>query len=101
MPDVVITKENWQPLIDIVQKKAGKDKNGNLMPIWRCMTTYYDICHESLMQPIAYYLFNLYNRIGGTKNETFESFHRLPPKYVHACNVIDSEIQRINEYGKQ
>lgn len=101
MPDVEITKDNWEPLLRVVREKAGKDKHGNVMPLWRCLTTYYDVCHESLLVPLANYLFNLYATIGGTKNETFESFHRLPPKYVHACNIIDAEIQRISEYGKQ
>jgi len=101
MPDVEITRDNWQPLIDIVQEKAGKDKHGNLMPIWRCMTSYYDVCHESIVQPIAYYLLSVYNDLGGFRSENFESYHKLPPKYVYACRVIDSEIQRINEYGKQ
>ena len=42
-------------------------------------------------------LWRLYQNIGGTGNETYKSFYDLPAFWVNACEIIDSEIARIDK----
>jgi len=87
MPTVKITKETWPKLIEIVRKKANKK-----VPIWKCIREYYNVCTVSLVTDLSQHLWHLYNRINGTKNETYESYGQLPAFWVHACDIIDNEI---------
>lgn len=57
---------------------------------------YYSVCIVSLVTPLSMYVWNLYQSINGTKNETFESYKKLPAIWGNICGIIDSEIARID-----
>lgn len=42
------------------------------------------------------YAFNLYEQIGGFRNETFSSYWDIPAITVDAFEVIADEVRRIN-----
>ena len=90
----MISRTDWSELINVVNQKAGVE-----MPIWKAMSSNYDICHESIITPLSSTIISFYCKLGGTKNETFESLARLPVKYLDGCAVIESEMNRISEFS--
>lgn len=62
---------------------------------------YYSVCIVSLVTPLSHKLWQLYRRINGTKNETFESYRMLPAFWVDACDVIEAEVARIDRIRQQ
>ena len=91
MPDVEITRDTWPKLIDVVRKKAGSEQ-----PVWKCVGVYYSVCIVSLITLESREMWQLYQDIGGLKNETFDSYLQLPAPWIAACRVISSEIDRID-----
>lgn len=55
------------------------------------------MCIPSVVTELSTKLWALYQRIGGTKNETYSSYYDLPAFWVDACDIIDREIIRIDK----
>lgn len=89
MPEVTITRDNWWPLVEMVREKNKK------VPVWVAITEYYNICVESLLDPLSKSIFEMYHRLNGMQNENFETTLRLPAVYVAGCDCIKAEISRI------
>jgi hypothetical protein len=84
--------------VDIV-----KIKNKKVAP-WVVLTTYYNICVDSILDPLSRSIVATYLRLngmisGGLVNENFESLQRLPAVYVAGCDCINAERDRIKQYG--
>ena len=93
MRPVRISKKDWSDLLASVNEKAGVE-----VPIWKAMTTFYDICHESIVTSESIRFMSLYNHLNGTTRETYNSFVKLPPRFIDACDVISDEISRIESF---
>lgn len=96
MTPVEITKETWYKLVEAVHA----EKNAKA-PIWTCITGYYSVCLQSLISPLSSTLYNLYRRLDGTSNETFESLKSIPAIYLKACDIIRAEENRIERVRAQ
>ncbi len=83
----------WSKLVDAARKRANKSN----LPAWSALVNYYDVCIPSIITELSTKLWTLYQRIGGTKNETYSSYYNLPAFWVDACAVIDQEIARIDK----
>lgn len=83
----------WDKIIDAAKEHSGIDN----LPLWNAVVNYYNICVPSLVTDLSSTLWNLHQRIRGTKNETYSSFYELPAFWVSACTVIDNEINRIDK----
>lgn len=90
-----VTLNNLSELIDLVRKKAGVK-----VPAWKCVCIYYKICLPSMTTPFSAHCLALYHSIGGFKNETFDSYCRMPAILVDAFRVIQREYDRINKIRK-
>ena len=77
-----------------------REHSGKKTPIWSSLINYYSICVPSVVTELSRTLWNLHQRIGGTKNETYKSFYDLPAFWVDACNHIDDEMARIDRAKK-
>ena len=98
MPEVTITKDNWWPLVEEVKVKH-KD-----VPIWKALSVYYNVCVDSILDPLSKSIVATYLRLngmisGGLANENFESLQRLPAVYVAGCDCINAERDRIKQHG--
>ncbi len=93
MEPVEITADTWPRIVDVVRKRT----NNADIPIWSCFVTYYNVCVPSLVTTLSHKLWHLYRRIDGTSNETYASYLNLPAFWVDACDVIDTEIARIDK----
>lgn len=85
--------QTWETIVTAARDHAGNDN----LPIWSAMVNYYSVCIPSIVSDLSFKLWDLYQRIGGTKNETYDSYCNLPAFWVHACSIIDSEIARIDK----
>lgn len=92
MPKLRVTRDNWWQIVEAARKHAGKPN----LPAYACLFHYYNVCLVSLVDVLSMKLWNLYQRIDGTKNETYESYSRLPAFWGDACAIIDTEIGRID-----
>jgi len=93
MKPMKISIDNWENVVVEVRRHSGKPD----LPYWSALVNYYRICVPSLVTDLSRTLWNLYQRIGGTKNETYSSYYDLPAFWVNACEVIDMEINRIDK----
>ena len=91
-----LKRENWSEIIDAVHKHT----NNKSIPLWSAVANYYHVCITSIATDLSVKLWNVYQSIGGTRNETYASYCDLPAFWTHACTVIDAEITRI-ENAKQ
>lgn len=92
MPPTMVTLKTWPELIKIVRKKAKKN-----VPIWKCVREYYNLCTIPLVTGLSRQLWHLYSHIDGTNNETYESYGKLPAFWVHACEVIEDELDKLRK----
>jgi hypothetical protein len=74
-----------------------REHTGEEVPVWSALVNYYHVCVPSLVTELSYRLWYLYQRIGGTKNETYTSYYDLPAFWVDACDVIERETARIDK----
>jgi len=88
-----VRRDEWETIADAACRHAG---NPNL-PVWSAVGSYYSVCVPSVITPLSFKLWQLHQRIGGTQNETYASYHELPAFWVSACSVIDQEIARIDK----
>lgn len=86
-------KHEWEKIVVAARKHAGNDK----IPLWSAMVSYYSVCVSSLVTELSFTLWDLYQRIDGTKNETYRSYYDLPAFWVSACGVIEKETNRIDK----
>ena len=93
MPTLRVANREWWRIEEAVAKHADKDD----IPSWSAMVNYYNVCVPSIITPLSLAVWNLYQRIDGTSNETYRSFIDLPAFWVDACAVIDREIGRIDK----
>lgn len=93
MPTLCVTRDHWWQIVQAARKHTGKEN----LPIYAAMLHYYNVCLVSVVTPLSIALWKLYQRIDGTKNETYASFANLPAFWVDACTVIDMEIARIQQ----
>lgn len=84
--------EEWTTIVDTAREISGDPH----LPVYDAVGNYYNVCIPSIITPFSFSLWQLYRRINGTKNETFDSFHNLPAYWVQACDIIDTEIARID-----
>lgn len=91
MPELRVTRDTWPQAIDAVRDFAD-DKN---IPVWACVTQYYDLCVPSIVSDRSLFAWQLYHDLDGFKNETFESYMKMPALLVDAFHVIKGEIARI------
>lgn len=90
---IEVTRDQWEQIVEAARKHSG-DEN---LPLWSAMVNYYNICLPSIVTALSFTLWHLYQRIGGTQNETYTSYYDLPAFWVDACAVIDREIGRIDK----
>lgn len=90
MPEVTITRSNWWPLVEVVREKSGVKT-----PVWIALSKYYNVCIESVVDPLSKSIFEIFCRLNGTSHENFESLMRLPAVYVAGCDCLNAEINRI------
>ena len=95
MTSIEITKQTWFRLVE-----AAREKGGPQIPVWMALTRYYNVCVESLPDSLSRSIFELWCRLGGTANESYESFWNLPAVYVAGCDRIREELQRQKEAAK-
>lgn len=88
-----VTLDQWEQIVDAARQHAG-DPN---LAIWNAMVNYYNVCLPSAVTELSVKLWNLYQRIKGTRNETYASYNDLPAFWVDACSIIDAEIGRIDK----
>jgi len=88
-----IQKSEWGNIVDAAREHAGNSD----LPIWSAMVNYYGVCITSVVTELSFKLWSLYQRIDGTKNETYGSYYDLPAFWISACDVIDREIARIDK----
>jgi len=93
MNPVEITRDNWWPAVIEVRKKDPK------IPVWRALAVYYNICVESIIDPLSKSIYETYMRLNGLANENFSSMMNLPAIYVAGCDCINVERSRIKQYG--
>lgn len=84
--------------MEAVQKK---DRD---VPIWKALTVYYNLCIDSILDPLSKSIVATYLRLngmisGGLVNENFESLQRLPAVYIAGCDCINAERDRIKQHG--
>lgn len=79
-------------VFDAVRECSGKETS-----TWSCVIDYYSICIPSLVTDFSAKIWNLYQRIDGTKNETYKSYRELPAFWVDACMVIDNTIHKLEK----
>ena len=66
------------------------------MPIWSCLVNHYSVCIPPIISELSLKLWNLHQRLNGTRNENYCSYMNLPAFWVDACSIIDEEISRID-----
>ena len=93
MKPLRVAPHEWEKIIDAACEHAG-DPN---LPLWSALVNYYNVCVPSVVTELSFTLWNLYQRINGTKNETYQSYYDLPAFWVDACAVIEREISRIDK----
>ena len=92
MPPITVKREDWFDVVEQVRLRTG-DPN---RVIWAVFVHDYPACIPSLITDFSTYTFNLYEQIGGFRNETFSSFWDIPAITVDAFEVIADETRRIN-----
>ena len=92
MPTLEVTKSDWWKIVEVVRKRAGKP-----IPAHVAMMHYYSVCLLSIITPLSFKLWQLYQAIKGTDNETYQSYYNLPAFWTDACRVIEIEIARIDK----
>lgn len=90
MPELTVTKADWWRVVELVRKKSGVET-----PVWIALSNYYNICVESVADPLSKSIFELWCRLRGTQNESYESLMNLPAIYVAGCDCIAAEINRV------
>lgn len=93
MKTIRVRKDEWEKIVDAACIHADDPK----LPIWSAMVNYYNVCVPSIVTELSFKLWNLYQRIDGTKNETYASYYNLPAFWTDACNIIAQEIGRIDK----
>lgn len=93
MKSVCVTIDEWDTIVDTARKHTGNDS----LPLWNAMVNYYNVCVPSIVTELSFKLWQLYQRISGTKNETYKSYYDLPAFWVSACDSIEREIARIDK----
>lgn len=93
MEPIKVSIDSWEEIVIEARRHSG---NSNL-PYWSALVNYYQVCVPSLVTDLSRTLWNLYQRINGTKNENYLSYYDLPAFWVDACTVIDAEIGRIDK----
>jgi hypothetical protein len=91
MPEVEVTKDSWFEAVEIVREKTGNPD----YPIWAVFVHHYPLCIGSMVSDFTWLAFTLHRKLGGFRNESVESYWRLPAILVDAFDEIDAEIQRI------
>ncbi|KKK76553.1 hypothetical protein LCGC14_2862460, partial [marine sediment metagenome] len=85
------TRDTWYKLVDEIHKK-----NPNAT-VWQCLYHFYKVCTLSIISSQSREAWNLYNRINGAANETYESYQRLPVRWRTQINIIENEMAHIDE----
>jgi hypothetical protein len=91
MPELRVTRDTWEMIIDTVRDYAG-DKN---IPVWACVSQYYDLCVPSIVSERSQFIWQMYHDLDGFEHETLESYMKMPALLVDAFHVIKGEIVRI------
>jgi hypothetical protein len=89
MPVVKISRDNIQPLMDIVKIQ---DPDTNEYKAFRR----YNVCTASLITSLSYDLWNMYHDLNGLKNENLTTYRELTPLWIKACRIIRHEINQID-----
>ena len=92
MPRIRVGRDDWEKIVDAAREHAGDPD----LPLWNAVVNYYSVCVPSIVTPLSFILWQLHQRIGGTRNETYASYYDLPAFWVNACDVIEAEIARID-----
>lgn len=93
MTPIRVQRHEWERIVDAAREHAG-DKH---LPTWSAMVNYYSVCIPGLVTQLSFKLWDLYQRIGGTRNETYASYYDLPAFWASACGIIELEISRIDK----
>jgi hypothetical protein len=92
MPTLHVSKSEWWKIVEAARLRAGKP-----LPAYVAVMHYYNVCLLSIVTPLSLKLWQLYQSIRGTRNETYQSFYNLPAFWTDACQLIETEITRIDK----
>lgn len=87
---VLVTTDTWYELADIASNRAGRS-----LTTWEGCCLYYNLCAVSVVTAFSMALWNLWKRLNGASNCSYEEYWHLPAIYVHACETIESEIAMV------
>ena len=56
----------------------------------------YGLCPVSVISPLSFELFNLYNACAGvSRMRSPAEYYALPNRYIEACRIIEDELKRV------
>ena len=83
--------------IEGVTKENARQILGDERFIGRCIDV--SLCPIPFFEELPIYLLRLYNTLDGTRRmRTPDELNRLPAIYIEACDIIESENNRIDRF---